>query len=87
MIYQFKCEKCNEVFEENLPMNDNNKPLSEPCPLCNKEGGVYRDFSSVSLSYDMLDVQTRARNAAGSDFGDLMKSIHKHAGRDSKIDI
>lgn len=85
MIYEFKCENCNETFSESLEIFSRNKPLNEPCPKCGNQGSVFRVFSS-SITYDTVDVQTRARRA-NSDFADVMKSIKKTAGKGNTINV
>lgn len=87
MIYQFNCENCNDAFTVDVPMDDRNKPIDDPCPLCEKSGGIYRDWSSTSITYDTMDVQTRARKVAGSDFSEMMSRIHKNAGPQSRMDV
>jgi hypothetical protein len=68
-------------------MADAKVPLSEPCPECNESDCVYRDYSSVSLTYDILDVQTRAAKVGGSGFTDVMKAIKKGAGKGNNIRV
>jgi len=45
-LYTFKCEKCEHTFEVVLKMNDNKKPLSEPCPECEEVGSIFRVYST-----------------------------------------
>jgi rubredoxin len=85
MIYQYKCHSCEYIFTKNLPMDKSKTPLSEPCPRCENLNNVYRDYSSVNLSYDMMDVHTRAKNVAGSDWKEVLKKIDKTAGRNSRV--
>lgn len=87
MIYQYYCEKCEEAFTRDLKVDDRNVPLKMPCPHCNAANSVCRDFSGTSITYDTVDVQTRARRVAGTDFTDLMKHIHKGAGKNSKMHV
>ena len=89
MKYSYSCEICKFSFEREFPMGGDEKkrPLKEPCPRCKKKGSVIRDFSSVSLTYDTLDVRTRAKRVGGEAFTEVMKNIHKKVGRHSKIQI
>jgi len=87
MIYRYTCESCKRTFDQNLAMGNASAPLNNPCPNCGKSGYIYRDYSSVSLSYDLVDVRTRCKRAVGSDFGELLKRIHKGAGRNSTMQI
>lgn len=86
MIYQYKCRACGHVFEQNHPIADNKKPLSEPCPACNTKGTIQRVFSSAIIS-DYIDVQTRAKRVGGEAFTEVMSRIHKGAGKYSKMEF
>ena len=80
MNYIYECEHCDHMFEKTLPYSDNKKPLSEPCPKCNKIGGVFRNFSGISFGG-----QPDTQKAAGSGFNDILKDIHKQSGRTSTM--
>ena len=87
MQYQFNCDACNKAFSVDLPLSENAAPCKKPCPLCKVKGEVYRDYSTISITYDTVDVNTRARQVAGSDFTDLMKQIDKGAGENSTMNV
>ena len=39
-LYEYKCSKCEHLFDKRLSINENKLPESEPCPSCNEVGGV-----------------------------------------------
>tara|TARA_R110002020_G_scaffold308322_2_gene524035 strand:- start:1058 stop:1351 length:294 start_codon:yes stop_codon:yes gene_type:complete len=39
-MYDYKCEKCNEFWEEHLSMSNNKKPCGEKCPHCGEKNSV-----------------------------------------------
>lgn len=45
-LYEFKCEKCNHVFDQFLNSDDRKNPLSEMCPECGEANSVFRLYSS-----------------------------------------
>lgn len=52
MIYEYKCQECEHVFELSLRVSECDLPKKEPCPECQTEGKVERYFSTVPrLSY------------------------------------
>ena len=55
-MYDYKCEKCNEVWVENLSMANNKKPCKEKCPHCNEENSVIQHiggFPGVNVDTTM----------------------------------
>lgn len=60
--YDFRCEKCGELFEIQMPMDERNNP-----PACEKCGGrLVRSWSSPNIIYtDEGFTQFRGRNGAG----------------------
>jgi len=51
-IYEYRCEKCDERFEEYLTASTSPTP---PCPKC-KSKKVTRLWSSISLEWRPSDV-------------------------------
>ena len=80
MIYTFGCDNCNGSFEVNVPIADNQKPLSQKCPLCGVKGKVYRVFDSNGFGYN-----DQMMKKAGDGWNDVLKSIHKASGSKSNI--
>ena len=85
MIYVFECEACNESFEENLPIDDNQKPLKKPCPLCGVKGKVYRNFSNAGLGFQSETSYEGMSKKAGQGWKDTLSRIHEKAGRKSTL--
>lgn len=40
MLYSYKCDKCEEIWDETHKMDDRKIPEGLPCPKCNEEGSV-----------------------------------------------
>lgn len=69
--YDFKCEKCEHLFESFRSIADRDAPCSSPCPHCKKSGGVRRDFiGSPAAAVDM-------NLTPGADFKEVMKKVSK----------
>jgi putative FmdB family regulatory protein len=83
MIYTFACDSCNGSFEVNVPISENQKPLSQPCQLCGVKGKVYRVFDSNGFQHEMIN---DFRKRAGSEWNDRLKTIKGNSGRDNIID-
>ena len=66
-------------------MDDSKVPLSKPCPSCKSKGTVYRDFTPIPLTYESMDVHTRAKRVAGSDWDVILKRADKAGGMGSKV--
>ena len=82
MIYTFACDNCNGSFEVNVPIADNQKPLSKPCQLCGVKGKVYRVFDQGGFLYNGIHSTSKR---AGDGWNDVLKSIHKASGKDSVV--
>lgn len=87
MKYQYNCEHCQGCFIKNLSIDERDLPLKQDCPLCGAKQTIYRDFASVSLTYDTVDVHTRAKKVGGEAYTRVMERIHKGAGKHSQIKI
>jgi len=86
MTYSYYCQYCKKSFDLNLSIEKRNDPLKEECPCCGTKGTVTRSFENSGILYDGIkSVHTRAREAAGSDWKDVLKRIHKGAGQRSQI--
>ena len=51
-IYEYKCEKCEHIFDEILSVSNRDKPMSEPCPECGEES-VKKLVSVTTMGVDM----------------------------------
>lgn len=88
MTYTYHCQFCKHDFELNLLIEDRNRPLRDPCPKCKSTDTVTRSFENAGILYDGIkSLATRAREGAGSDFNDVLKRIHKGAGKRSQIEV
>jgi putative FmdB family regulatory protein len=83
MTYTYRCDSCNEQWEDRLPMSDRDVPISQPCPHCKAEASVKRiiDFAP-RISYD--GAQTVLQRA-GSGWNDLLNKVKKSSGRHANI--
>lgn len=78
--YTYKCKECEHEFFEHQSINDREIPCGKPCPNCEKEGTVFKEFSH-SMNYDMVDPLKRA----GSGWNDVLNKIKKGSGKDNSI--
>jgi putative FmdB family regulatory protein len=84
MTYTYRCDSCNEQWEDRLPMSDRDVPTTHPCPLCNAEESVKRiiDFAP-RISYDGAKTVLQR---AGSGWNDLLNKVKKASGRNANIE-
>ena len=80
MIYTFACESCDGSFEVNVPIAENQKPLSQPCKLCGVKGKVYRVFDSTGFQYNNNMVKK-----AGKEWQAVLSAIDKASSKDNQI--
>ena len=41
-VYEFRCTKCGDEFEETLPIEDRDIPAERPCGCCFQDKSVKR---------------------------------------------
>ena len=64
MLYEYKCDSCEETFARVLPMERRKDPLGEPCPSCAEEESVYRVYSiSGSIDSELLKADKRMESS------------------------
>ena len=71
--YSFKCESCENCFDEQLPMKDNNLPTTKPCPKCNEQK-VIRNYSNETYGAS-IDATLSPNKATGGAWNELMAKI------------
>lgn len=67
-IYEYRCDKCEHIFEEVHAMDKSNKPLSKPCPECGVKKSVNKTFATGGAGVDV-------NKGPGSDYNELMKKM------------
>ena len=83
MIYEYKCDSCDNSFIENLSIANREQPVGKPCECC-EEGTVQRDYGSVSFHY-LGTPNSYALNKAGDGWSDVLKEIKKGCGKGDTI--
>ena len=83
MNYDYRCDSCEESWEESRSMNDRDAPMGEKCPKCGESDCVKRIPSVVRMSYQGRPGE--AMRKAGSGWNDVLGKIKKGAGRKSTI--
>ncbi len=75
--YQYKCRECSYDVEENISINDRDKPLETPCPLCGKTT-IERIFGSpiINLGFRGSTIQSKAP----SEFKEHLQKIKAGVG-------
>ena len=85
-IYDYRCEKCEELWEENLSMSKMNSPTKKPCPHCEETGCVVKHVGGFpGLA---TDATLTANKKTGGQWNELMGRMKNVVGRDykSKLD-
>lgn len=82
MIYEYECQECKHQFSKSLLIGERDKPLSECCPSCQKDGTVTRVFNSLAVSYSGFKSPV---TRAGSGWNDVLKKIKAGSGRHNTI--
>ena len=52
--YDYKCKKCEHVFEDFLPMSKCDEPLGKPCPECKGKKCIIKLLSTgAGIQFDV----------------------------------
>ncbi len=86
MTYEFQCDACDNNFITNVPLDERNTPLTQPCPKCGATQTIRRVFGST-ITHDTMDVQTRARKVSGEAYTEVMTRIQKHSGKYNTVRV
>lgn len=78
-VYEYKCTKCGNVFEEIHKVDDRNNPLSEPCKEC--QGEVEMKIGTTGIMFGFTGTCTvQGHKNCPSEFKDHLKRIKKGLG-------
>ena len=77
-FYDYKCAKCDDVFEEFLPLKDRKKPERAACPKCGEKGSVKQHISGVAGV--AMDANHRIDGNAKGGFRDVMRKVVEAPG-------
>lgn len=79
--YDYSCKKCGNTFEKRLSIAERETPCASPCTQCGHA------ITQAILGTPKIVSGVRTHASAPEGFKDVMRTIHKHAGRESKIDV
>lgn len=72
--YDFTCTKCNKNWCDFLSIDNRDKPLSEPCPYCNEQRSVEKNWGGSKFSI-ASDATLNANKATGGRWNELMAKM------------
>jgi putative FmdB family regulatory protein len=73
--YGFRCEGCENRFDEFLSMEERDLPLKKACPTCKKKK-VVREFNSYTQNIGS-DATLTPNKATGGQWNELMGRMKK----------
>mgnify|MGYP003111337011 FL=1 len=72
--YDYICDACSHKFEQTKMISERDQPISEPCPKCQKEGEVRRDWSFTTPALG-ADATLTPDTATGGQWSELMNKM------------
>lgn len=72
--YDYKCEKCNHVFEESHPISNRKKPEKKPCPNCKEKKTVKQMICNPAVC-DPVKIGTKKVDKG---FQEVLSKIKQH---------
>ena len=77
--YDYKCEKCEHVWEAFYLMAECHKPTEEPCPECKEEGHVIKCITNVQAIGVDHNNRRQLENPKG-DFKEILQRVKEAPG-------
>ena len=74
--YDYVCDACSHTFEQTKMISERDQPISEPCPKCQKEGEVRRDWSLTTPGL-AADTTLTPDSKTGGQWSELMNRMKK----------
>jgi len=82
--YDYKCEKCDHTFEENLKVVDRGVPTESPCerqlhraaPICG--GEVKQIIAAPYFGYDNIHTRHSTNNKEPGWYSDKIKDLKRN---------
>jgi putative FmdB family regulatory protein len=84
-IYDYRCEKCEVIWEESHPMSSMNAPTKEPCPHCEEDKCVVKHVGGFPGLAS--DATLTANKKTGGQWNELMGRMKNVVGRDYKHNL
>ncbi len=73
-MYDYRCDECEHIWEENLSMANREKPCGLPCPGCGKDNCVKKNVSGFpGIGCDMTLTPDKA---TGGRWSEIMNKIN-----------
>lgn len=82
MIYEYRCNACEHIFDRTLKMDDRKIPETEPCPECG-QNEVKQKLSTSGFVTQSIGTLRKA----GTEWQDVLKGIKKASGKDNSINV
>ena len=77
-LYDYRCNVCNEIWEEVQRMTNNKVPETLPCPKCGAENSVEQTvaFTTLPMSCTMEASNSIRKLNNASKFKEKLQQIH-----------
>lgn len=74
-LYDYRCTKCNHVFEEFRRISEREEPISKPCPSCETIGTIEQKIGApMAIDPTKLD----GRMPINTKLQEKFKQIHEN---------
>ena len=77
-FYDYKCEKCENITEEFLPIAERKRPEQQKCAACGALGGVFLKITGISGV--SIDSTKKIDGKATGGFKEVMERVSKAPG-------
>ncbi len=81
-LYDYRCKACQHQWKESRRIAERSVPVDTPCPECGKEGEIFQVIGTSSI---VAGVRLTDKRPEG--WKDVLRGVHKTAGKKSSVDV
>ena len=83
--YDYKCDNCQEKWEDLFTIENRNNPENEECPKCSQVGGVKLMITDSAKIVSGIGEHGRLIKKAGDGWKDVLNKIKKGSSSNNTI--
>jgi putative FmdB family regulatory protein len=84
-LYEYKCDKCEERFDEIHSINERTKPTEKPCPNCGEENCVSMVVGTTGIVFGCMASSVQNHKNTPGEFKEHLQRIKNGLGKTGRV--